>query len=153
MGTEWYLADTKHRRVLLMGKNPGRMLSHYLRHTAPVNTGVPIDAAALRGAIRTNWTDLVDAGFASADVGVDYLDAFAVNVWAFCAAAGWAADVRSDAHDYADEVYEDDDPRATPTGWAVVGSWYIGEALDPDPLAEEQARWEAVAREAMQCSI
>lgn len=141
MGTEWYLADTKHQRAMMLGKGLGSLLSRHLREAQPVDAGAPIDAAALRAAVHSLHDATVRDGLAF-PTEADKLDAFAAKLWAFCAVAGWSVEIRNDIGDYDDDSHR----------WPTVASWYIGDALDPDPLAEEQARWEAVARETMQCS-
>jgi hypothetical protein len=143
MGTLYYLADTKHKRILLLGKQPGSFLCQWLRDKVP---GKPIASSEIRAALQAFWdADTVERRY---ELDAAHADAFVAKVWAFCALADWRQEVRNDVGEYDDELlpvaHKWDAPQPDPA-WKTIGSWYTGETLDPDPLAEEQERLELLA--------
>lgn len=144
MGSEYYLADTKNKRILMMGKVVGAFFATWLR-----DQHLPFPVESLRKATEDFAKEAIARRYLSVDrSGVEeraLLDKFAVKVWAFCKTADWTYEIRWDSHEYEDEflpLAHPWDPPMPDPAWKTVGSWYVREQLDPDPLAEEMARLE-----------
>lgn len=126
MSSMWILHDSKNKRNFCLGGTP-RLWGDFL--TGHVD-GQPMSMDELEGRIPEG------SRFSGPS------PQFSVRLWAFCQVSQWHLELRWSGIDYDDEY--------SGSGWAtrwtphpLVGSLYSTTALDPDPCASEQARWEA----------
>lgn len=138
MGTEYYVFDKAHKRIFSLDKGDWSTFV-LVGHVAGQTLELPLVREQL---VRSwNW-------FRDASTSITYQDPWinrvANKLWAFCQTAGWQVELRWDSKWYDDEYLgdDDDDHWWPPT---VSSRFDDDQDLDPDPCAEEQARWELVA--------
>ena len=121
MGVEYYLADTRRRRIFWLGK--GQFFE--LTRERPLPDSPQAMLAAVEGVCST-WSSARP----------EWIRSLACRMWAFVSTAGREnVALRHDASDYEDEW-------RSPERWPIVGSRYDEDADDlaADPLREEMDR-------------
>jgi hypothetical protein len=136
MGTEYFIFDKKNKRLFSLGNGTWDFFDDHV-------DGVEVPLDEVHRKVVEDWNRFRTSDFTNIEDPVFLL--LSQQLWAFCQVAGWQLEVRTDVTDYEDEYVG--------SGWSEVWtphpkvrSRYTGVKLDPDPCAEEQEKWEQIAK-------